>query len=703
MNEMIFDNKASGLDRLLRPRSVAIIGASAKPGSLGASVLSNLERYGYGGAIHLVNPTRATIGDRPCLPSVDALPEGVDVAVLAIPRPAVLESIRALAVRGVGSAIIFSAGFAEGGDEGKTEQAEIARIARESGMIVEGPNCLGLANFRDHVPLTFVELPEARAEGSRRLAVVSQSGAMAAVLATTMISRHVPLSAFVSTGNEAAAGVEEFVEHFLAEPDTQVIGMIVEHFRDPPRFLAAARAARRAGKHIVLLHPGKSEAGRASAATHTGAMAGDFAVMKVHVERAGVMVAETLEELGDLCEILVRVPKPPHGALAVLAESGAFKALTLDFCESLGIDLPNFTDDNSPELRAEMPSFVPVSNPLDITAQGLVDATLYTRTLSALACDRRVDTIVVTLIQTIENTASIKLRAVAEAVEALDGAKPVMIAGLDEGAGVNADEIATLRALGVPYFPTTERLFRAFRTLAEYGRRDFSAAPARVVEVGDLPAMPVIPEYRAKLLLGPLGISFPAAHMATTLEEARDAARRLGYPVVLKAQSPDLSHKSDAGGVIVGLNDETALVEGWERLHANIAQHRPGLALDGVLVEAMGERGTELIVGARNDPEWGPVILVGFGGVMAELLHDVRLLPPDLPRETIIAELGKLRMGKLLTGFRGSQPLDLGAVADTVSALGALLLAKPEIREIDLNPLVVYPRGAVALDALISL
>jgi acyl-CoA synthetase (NDP forming) len=692
----------ASIGRLLRPKSVAIVGASPTPGALGASVLANLDRNGFAGEVHLINPKRAEIGGRPCLASVDQLPEGIDVAVLAIPRVAVLDTVRALAARKVGAAIIFSAGFAEGGEEGLAEQHEIGRIAREAGMVVEGPNCLGLVNYVDRIPLTFVET-DAKALGDRSgIGIVSQSGAMACVLGVTLASRDLGLSYSVSTGNEAASGVEDYVDYLIEDPATRVIAMIVEQFRQPQRFLAAAKRARAAGKLIVLLHPGKSSAARESAATHTGAMAGDYQVMRAKVQRAGVVFAETLEELGDIAEIALRCPALPGGGTAVLGESGAFKALTLDLCEGLGLALPAIDDASAPALRAALPPFVGVSNPLDLTAQGLTAPELYYNTLAALFGDDRFGTIVAGIIQTDPVTAGIKVPPILRAVRELAPAKAVIFAGLDDGAPMPAEHIADLRALGIPYFPSTERAFRAVKRLADFAARDFAVAdPAPLA--ADLPAAGgVVPEYRSKAILAPLGIPFPAGRFATTVEEAIAAAQAIGYPVVIKAQSADLSHKSDAGGVVLGLADDAALAAGWQQLADNIARHRPGLILDGVLVEGMGKRGVELIVGARNDPDWGPVILAGFGGVTAEILQDVRLLTPDLTVAGIMAELDKLKSAALLRGFRGSPALDVAAVAELIATLGRLLVAEPSIREIDLNPVLVYPagEGVVALDAL---
>ncbi|WP_340267760.1 acetate--CoA ligase family protein [Sphingobium mellinum] len=694
------------LDRLLRPRSVAIVGASDKLGSLGASVLGNLVKQGFAGDIHLVNPKRADIGGRTCVVSVDDLPEGVDVAVLAIPRAGVLDAMRGLARRRAGAAIIFSAGFAEDGPQGTADQEELGRIAREAGMVVEGPNCLGFVNFGDRVSLTFIEMPEALAEGTRRVGIVSQSGAMAAVVATTMIHRDVPLSCYISTGNEAASGVEDYLAHLVEDPETVVIAMIVEHFRDPARFLAAARAARAAGKQIVLLHPGRSAAGAASAATHTGAMAGDYAVMQVHAERAGVILVASLEELGDVVEIVTRCAALTAGGTGVIAESGAFKAMMLDLAEAVDLHLPVLTDVDSPLLRAALPDFVPVTNPLDITAQGLVDSGLYGRTLAALAADPRISTIILTLIQTATGTSHIKFAAVMEALKAIDTAKPIILAGVDEGGGVLDEDLRALRQAGVTYLPTAERALRALARITALLKRDTATEMSDATPVTGLTQIgSSVPEYRSKAIMAPHGIAFPAFALARTLDDAAEAAERLGYPVVLKAQSSELPHKSDAGGVIVGLKTRDELVEGWHRLHANLAASRPGLTLDGILVEGMAARGIEMIVGARHDPHWGPTLLVGFGGVAAELLHDVALLPADLGLDAIIVAIRKLRMAPLLDGFRGAPAMDIGALAQLVQRLGRMVAATPTIREVDLNPVIVYPRGegVLALDALISL
>ncbi len=690
------------LARLLRPQSVAVVGASDKPGALGATLIANLDRAGYGGTIYPINPKRDRIGARACLASVDDLPMGVDVAVLAIPRAAVLDTVRALATRSVGAAIVFSAGFAEDGPAGLAEQAELARIARGAGMVIEGPNCLGLVNHVDRIPLTFVEAFCEAPAGRRAVGVVSQSGAMAAVLGTVLSARAVPTSYSISTGNEAVSGVEDYVEWLIDDPATHVIAMIVESFRQPARFIAAARRARAAGKPVVLLHPGTSSAARASAATHTGAMAGDYPVMRAKVARAGVVFAETLQELGDLAELLVRCAALVHRDVAILGESGAFKALALDQAERIGLPLTALNNDNAPALRAALPPFVPVSNPLDLTAQGLSQPSLYTDVVNALLDDDRVGAVVAAIIQSDPTTAAIKVPAILAALAGRTLTKPLIFAGLDEGARMPDPYITALRDHGVPWFPSPER---ALTALARLGQDQGPDEPPVIAPLA-LPALAdfsgAIPEYRAKALLGPIGIAFPRATFASDAASAESAAAALGYPVAMKAQSAALSHKSDAGGVILDLADAAAVRSAWDRMFASVAAYDAAITLDGVLIEAMGERGIEMIVGGRNDPEWGAVVLAGFGGVTAEVLHDVRLFTPDMTHGEVVAELGKLQSAALLAGWRGAPALDVPALADLIITVARLLASEPRLAELDLNPVMLYPsgQGVIALDAL---
>jgi len=693
------------LDRLLKPRSIALIGISAKPGSLGECVLTNLEEAGYTGALHLVNPKRQVIHGRTCLGTIEELPAGVDCAVLAIPGSAVVESARACAARGVGSAIVFSAGFAEAGEAGLRAQHELRSIAREHGMIVEGPNCLGLVNYVDGIPLTFVVTPPQARKAVDGVAIISQSGALAVVIAVNMRHHGIPLTYSVSTGNEAATSVEDFIEHFIGDKSTRVFALVVEQFRQPKRFLDLVRRAREEGQFIVLLHPGRSGTARASAATHTGAIAGDYEVMHTLVTHAGVIHVDSMEELVDVTQILVRCRELPSGGAAVLTESGAFKALALDLCDQIELELPALPQRAHDALKEALPAFIPPSNPLDLTAQGLVDPDLYRRTLPPILEEECFGSVLLGIILTDPKTTQLKLPPIVDAIRSLAPRKPIVFAALDEGAPFDFPELEELRELGVACFPSPERAMRALAQVTSFTSR----SNERDVELANdgptaNPIGGMLSEWESKSILAHLGIAVPDGRLARSRDEAVRIAEEIGFPVVLKAQAAALPHKSDVGGVMLRIESEEEFRHAWETLHRNVQTARPDIALDGVLVERMGEGGLELIVGGRNDPQWGSVLMVGAGGVLAEAMGDVRLIPADLSRKRIEVELRKLRCGALLDGFRGSPALDVTAVAEVVAKIGGLMRALPEIVEIDINPLVVHGKGkgALALDALIS-
>jgi acyl-CoA synthetase (NDP forming) len=702
MSERRFTNQQ--IDRLLRPKSVAVIGASDRHGALGATLLNNLVQYEFHGDIYPVNPKRDELLGLKVYHTVEELPEGVDCAVLAIPRAFVLDTVRGLAARGCGAVVIYSAGFSEAGEEGMRDQLELARIAAEHGMVIEGPNCLGSTNYVDRVPLSFVETnmrtPPA---GIRAVGVASQSGALAAVLATMLFARDGYVSTSVSTGNEAASGVEDYVEWLIDDPATHVIAMYVESLRRPKAFIAAARRAREAGKPIVMLHPGKSNKAQESAATHTGAMAGDYALMKAKLSREGVIFAETLEELGDIATIAVTCKSLPGAAMAVLGESGALRGLAFDIAEDIGLDLIHLDDDNSPALRAILPDFVPVSNPTDITALGLSEPEIYTKVLTALLDDERIGSVVASIIQSDPITSKIKFPAITKVLEDGTFPKPLVFAGVDEGARVPQEYIDGLRKVGIPWFPSTERAYRAIARLADLAKRDLTDRSQPPLPVEGLDEVSgVVPEYKAKDLLRPLGIHFPESTFAINEEEAVAAAEALGYPVVMKAQAAALGHKSDAGGVILNLKSAGEVREAFTRMYQNVAAYDHSIALDGVLVEQMGKMGTEMIVGAKHDPEWGPVVLAGFGGVTAEILKDVKLFTPDMDQAAVHAGLLDLKQAAILKGYRGSPARDVAGLAELIVQMGRIMAGNPDIREIDLNPVIIHPEGerVVALDAL---
>ncbi len=686
------------IDRLLRPRSIAIVGAQPEPTSIGGGVLANLEAFGYSGAIHLVSRSKDEIRGRPCVKAIGDLPAGVDVAVLIVPQAAILESVRACAERGIGAVVVFASGFAEAGEEGRLQQEELARLCGEAKIALLGPNCMGYTNYPDGIPLTF-EPVEARplADGARRVAIVAQSGATAANIRFAMHARGIDVSCVIATGNEATLGAEHFIDVLVRDPRNAAIGVYVEQIRNPGLFVAAARRARAAGIPLVLLHPGSSARGRAAAQSHTGALAGDHAVMQTILRAEAIALVETTDELFDVLAILSRFPTPPPGKAGVVTNSGAIRGLCFDFCERIGLELATLTPKIEAEMQALVPPYVHVDNPFDIGTVGFANPAIYGTSADVLL---KQDDVAMALLSYAGGSPKMQI-AKSDAILPVyaRSSKPVILNIIGDDFPLDDRFMADVRASGIPFFRSPDRALRAMAAVAAYAEAlaataDAGQAPAVAAAV---PGTGVIPEYQGKRVLADLGIAVPRGAMATSVDEA---AAAIGYPVVIKAQAVELAHKSDVGGVVVNIADEAALRAAWDRLHASVAAARPGLALDGVLVEEMAKPGLEMVVGARRDPQWGPVVLVGLGGVWIEALKDARLLPAATTRERVIAELGRLKAASLLGPFRGQPARDVGAVADVVVALGRLMLADPSIREVDVNPLMVGAEGAVALDAL---
>ncbi|RJG22071.1 acetate--CoA ligase family protein [Massilia cavernae] len=691
----------ASLGRLLRPRSIALIGVSAEPGSAGGAVLSNLERFGYQGNIHLVSRTQKEVHGRPCVASVDDLPHGVDVAVLGVPQAAILGTLESCAARGVGAALVFASGFAETDAAGKAAQLELATVAGRNNLPVLGPNCLGFVNYIDNVPLTFEAVPPTK--GAAGVAVLAQSGAMAANIRMALVSRGCPVAYAISTGNEAVVAVEDLLEWLIDDPHTHAISLLVEQIRNPERFLALAEKAMSHGKPLVMLHPGRSERARDAAMSHTGAMAGNYSIMAVLAAASGVVHVDTLDELFDVTLLLNRFPSGAAGGTAILTNSGACKGVALDFAEAIGLELPLLAPETVSSLQALLPAFASAENPLDITTAGMKDASLFGTTAMTLLDDPGVGSLVVTVMGGSPGQQLAKANALVPCLS--KSTKPAVIAYMGDDSPLAEGLSDVMRAGAVPFFRSPERAMRAMRALANYWRvaqtmGSREAGPQ--VPAAEFPRRGLLAEYQAKALLAPLGLAMPRGGLAKTVNEAIDIAREIGYPVVMKAQAPELPHKSDVGGVAIKIADAAGVRDAWERIRTSVLRARPELELDGLLVESMAPSGLEMVVGARRDPEWGAVVLIGLGGIWIETLKDFRLIPVAASRQQVLAEIEKLRGAALLHGTRGAPALDIEALADSIMLLAAVMRANPELVEIDINPLVVFEagKGVLALDAL---
>ncbi|HEX7849176.1 MAG TPA: acetate--CoA ligase family protein [Sphingomonas sp.] len=690
---------ASSLARLLKPRSIAIAGASPDPTTMGGVVLANCERFGFDGPIHLISPTRDEINGRPCVKAVDELPEGVDALVLNVPRAAILPAVEAAAARGVGGVIVFASGFAEGSDEGRREQEDIAAICNNAGMALLGPNCMGYVNYAGGAALTFEPAHPQPLGDRRNVAVVAQSGATASGIRSGMLGRGIAVSLSVATGNEAVVHASDLIDLVVAEGTANAIALYVEQIRNPQAFLRAVRKARDASVPVIMMHPGRSKRGQEAAQSHTGSMVGDYALMRIAVENEAVVVVDTMDELFDTVAILHRFPSPPVGALGIVTNSGAIRGMAFDFAEDISLPVADLSAETLARISTLLPAGMEIDNPLDVGTTGFTNGGIFGQSTQAMLGDPAVGAVLLPM----AGGGPSQQRSKGDSIipVALTATKPVAVVITGDESPLDAEFVAAMRASETPLFRSPERAMRAFAAVARYAAALDSVSDRTPVATGltGWGAPGVKPEYVGKDFLRRIGVQVPAGDLAATVDDALAIAARVGFPVVLKAQAVALSHKSDAGGVILNLRDDAALRDGWAMLMANVG----AVTLDGVLVEQMSAPGLELVVGARNHPEWGPSVLVGLGGVLIEALDAAELLPADISHARAVERILGLRGAKMLGEFRGRPARDVNAVADVVVKVGAAMRAGLAIEEIDINPLMVLAQGegAVALDALI--
>jgi acyl-CoA synthetase (NDP forming) len=684
--------------KFLRPRSVAIVGISTRTGSAGQVILQSLKLNKFEGDIHLVGRSAEPIDGRPVLKSPEELPEGVDLAVFTLPAAGVRDAVAACVKRKVGSAMIFAAGFAETGEQ--EMQDEVANTARNGGLAIVGPNCLGVTNNVNGMMLHMLFAREALrfGKGSKPgIAFVGQSGGMLGHFQRAADGRGVPLSYVISTGNEIGLESTDFIEYLADDPTTSVLVVYTEQVRRPREFLAAIRRCRVAGKPVILMFPGRSAKSKQAALSHTGALVGDYATMRTVVEDTGAIVVTTMDEMMDLAELLVRFPKPPVKGPGVFTASGAFVGLSNDMGEDLGLEFPSLEPATLKLFDEMLPEYGNYGNPLDVTA-GFTPASL-PAAVKALIDDPNIGMLFISFPI---NTA-IVVQAFNKGMEGSD--KPKVMVALGDTWTLGPDVMEAVRQSPAVFSRSSDRMLRAIALYTRYGRMLARPPAASPETIKGLPKLPkgAAPEWLGKKLLAAAGIRVPGGDLARNVVEAATIATRIVYPVVLKAQAAALSHKTEAGGVMLNIGDPTALRAAWDKLMTNVKRAAPDVKLDGALVEKMSPKGLELMVGAKRDPGWGTVLLLGLGGIWVEALGDVQLLPGDAGEEQILEALRKLRSAKLLDGVRGAPPSDVEAVAQTVMAIGRLMRTIPELIEIDINPLMVHAKGqgATALDALI--
>jgi acetate---CoA ligase (ADP-forming) len=687
---------AKAVARFLNPRSVAIIGMSTRAGSAGQIILQCLKVNDFKGAIHLVGRTDEPIDGRPVLKSAAELPEGVDLAVFTLPAAAVREAIEACARRKVGAALVFAAGFAEVGDY--ATQDAVTATARAAGLALVGPNCLGVTNNVDGLWLHMLFARQAARGVENGVAYVGQSGGLLGHFQRATDGRGIPISYVISSGNEAGLESTDFLEFLIEDRSTRVIVLYCEEIRRPQAFLAALWRARAAGKPVVMMLTGRSTKARKAAQSHTGALIGDFAMVRAQVEDAGAIVVTTMDETTDLVEILQRFPAPPTKGPGILTASGAYVGLTDDFAQEIGLEIPELDPATLKKLTDTLPSYGTYGNPLDTTAG--FTPTMLPAVVKALIDDSNVGMLFISF----PINTPIPVRAFNEGMA--HSPKPKVMVALGDSWKLGADVEAAVKEGSAVFSRSSDRMLRAIAHYIRYGRLlARTRAAALATPIGGLPKLGKGPqsEWLGKKVLAAAGIRVPDAKLARTPDEAAAVAGEIGYPVVLKAQAAALAHKTEAGGVALNLADEAAVRQAWDAVLRNLKRAAPEIGLDGVLVETMSPRGVELMVGAKRDPAWGTVLLLGLGGIWVEALGDVQELPGTADEAQVREALSRLRSAKLLAGVRGAPPSDIDAVVAAVLAIGRLMQCVPELIEIDVNPLMVHAmgHGVTALDALI--
>jgi acetyltransferase len=711
------------LSPLMNPRSVAIVGASQRGASAlnreprGNRVIRNLKAFGYPGRIIAINPKYGEVMDCPCYPDLAAVPEPAECVILAVPNRHVPDLLDSAVDAGVRAAVVFSAGFAETGAEGKERQARLERLSRERGFLICGPNCYGILNVFGKAPLFASTIPPGFLAGP--VALVSQSGGLSTTIANAlMLNRHVGLSHIVSCGNQAGATVEEYFNYLVEDENTRVIAAFVEGFKQPQKLLAVAHKAAAQGKPLIILKGGRSEVSQRAAATHSGSLAGAADVIDAAFRQTGVVSVRTLNELIDAvsvfsCDAFTNRYKGGR-RIGVLSGSGGECTLVSDAAANVGLEVPELTEKTRAQLQDAVADFGNMNNPLDGTGAMYDDEKIFPRLLQALIDDPNIDLVTVNLEANDPRPRELKSgNRFAAAIEKAAAAshKPIACFSSVVGGPVDREILLPLRDAGVPLMEGAECASNTIRHLAEYfefqrmppvGTANDSAAPRAGIKLrsGTLPA------ENAFRLVEAFGIPVVSTVLTHSAGEAASAAERLGFPVALKIDSADITHKSDVGGVALKLSNASDVHDAYLRIQSEVSRRAPGARIDGVIVQPMADDGVEMILGVKRDPLFGPVVLCGFGGILVELLKDIAIGIPPLSSDQAFKMLQRLRGVAILGGVRGKPPADVDALCGALVGLSRLASALGnQLGGLDINPLIVLPKGSgvVAVDALVQI
>ncbi len=705
---------------LLSPTNVAIVGASDRVGSWGRKVWRALNRYNYAGEIFPVNPRNETVWDKPCYPSLLALPQKPDHVAILVPGAAAIEALREAAKAGARSATVFASGFGEGGDAaGRALGVALQAAVRESNLAVSGPNCMG--NLA--APFGFATLPDDRIPDLPLgpVGLFGQSGGIVMAIFRALRSRGVVASYALTTGNEVGLTTADYIRYMVADDGVKVICCFIEAIRDAADFLAALDVARRARKPVVCMKIGGSEASRAAALAHTGSLAGSLTSFDAVTKPLGLLRVDTIDELVEVAEFLTHSHPPAGNRLGAITFSGGLKGLFLEAAERHDVSFPSLQPQTLARLKQQLGVGTSLGNPLDAGFAALSSADVYFKCIEIMLEDSNIDALCVQEelpLKEGQNAKAANLRTVDKMViEA--SRKPVAVVSM--ASYMYTDYTREFRQ-GFPHLPVLHEVSKALNCLAHVARYGAQMQAPREVPHALTPLSEAelqllagatragdhatLNERQSKRLLAMNGVRSPAEAHADNAEAAVVAARDIGYPVVLKLVSDDIQHKSDVGGVRLNISSDDGVRAAFAAIAKNLAAAASGAHFGGVIVAPQISGGLELVLGVHRDPEVGPVVMFGAGGVLLELLKDVAFGPVPLGPAQARAMIASTRVSPLLDGYRGGAALDRDAVIAALVALSQLAARLGDrLESIDVNPLVALPpgKGAVALDGLVVL
>ncbi len=693
------------LTPLLAPRSIAIVGASSNLSSLAGKPVRFIRDSGVDIAVYPVNPVREEIGGYPVYPDPAALPEAPDVGLVVVPASAAVAAVEALAERGTRAAIVVTSGFAEGDRaEGDAAQRRLGEIAREHNMLLLGPNTLGVHDYVRGLPLSFVWYGRRAASPEASVAVVSQSGSGMTSLCDRLLEAGLPVGTGVATGNEADITLVDVIEHMAEDVKVKVIVTLFEEIREGPRFLAACRRLRELGKPLIAMKVGRTESGTAMVKSHTGALAGSYPTLRALLRQYGVLEVTDLDQIPSTVAAALLGKLPQIDAIAVVSNSGGAAAIAADRADELGVPLTQLSAESRRSVAENLPSFAegqPVGNPIDVTAQSMQRPHAIIDIVDALTKDPGVGGVILAVASGGGPDGVVWKDRLIELTRT--SPKPIVTVILS---GPESERLRTdLRAGGVPVLSSPAAAVEVLQTLRRFASaRSRDEAEMISVERSERIALPSnATEFETLRWLARYGIPVAEQRLAASPEEAATAAEAVGFPVAVKISSPDILHKTEIGGVVLGLVDGPAVASATAQVLAAAAAARPEALLDGVTVSHMVVPTLELISGVHTDPTFGSVVLLGLGGIWAEVLGDVAMRGLPIVNDDVDRMVDDLQGAQLLRGARGRRPVNAAALSALLRSLARIAEEhSQDLRELDLNPIAVTENGElVVLDAAV--